>query len=76
MTQQTQDRYFTTVGNGPEHEVTKAEFVALERACGFHDTMGQPEEPATASFSSEQKGVKASGRIEYGTEHFATLSPR
>lgn len=49
-------RYFLT----EEREVTKEEFVAAERKAGFHNTMGQPLEPATASFSNG----KISGRTE------------
>lgn len=32
------------------HKVTKAEYVSEERAAGFYNTIGQPKEPATASF--------------------------
>lgn len=35
-----------------EHEVSKAEYVQAEREAGFHNTMGQPKEPGTASFSN------------------------
>lgn len=52
------DRYFLT----EEREVTKEEYVGAERHAGFHNTMGRPHEPATASFSAN--GV--SGRIRYG----------
>jgi hypothetical protein len=45
-------RYFVTYGDFPEREVTKREFVLAERMAGFHNTMGQPYEPATASFGS------------------------
>jgi len=31
-------------------EVTKAQYVAAERAAGFFNTMGQPDEPATSAF--------------------------
>lgn len=58
------DRYFI---KGPrdgdaEDEVTKSTFVAFERANGFHNTMGKPDEPGTASFH----GRYGSGRIRYG----------
>lgn len=33
-------------------QATKAEYVAAERSAGFHNTLGQPEEPATSSWSS------------------------
>lgn len=32
-------------------QVDKAEYVRIERLAGFRNTMGQPAEPATASFS-------------------------
>lgn len=35
-------------------EVTKEEYVNAERAAGFHNTMGQPDEPATASFGTSR----------------------
>jgi hypothetical protein len=31
-------------------KVTKATYVAAERAAGFYNTLGQPDEPATAAF--------------------------
>lgn len=34
-------------------EVTKEDWVAAERAEGFRNTMGQPKEPATSSFSGK-----------------------
>lgn len=45
-------RYFLGFGGQPLAEVSKAEFVAAERAAGFHNTMGRPDEPATAGFSN------------------------
>lgn len=53
-------RYFLSAGCR-EREVTKAEFVRAERKAGFRNTMGQPNEPATASFSNGT----VSGRVEY-----------
>lgn len=43
-------------------EVHKVVYVAVERNCGFHNTLGQPDEPATAAFSS-------------GPMHGTTLNP-
>lgn len=57
-------RYFLKYDDGPEQEVTKAEFVAEERRCGFRNTMGQPREPATAGFGAERYGVRIKGRVE------------
>jgi hypothetical protein len=45
-------RYFLTLGDGPQREVSMAEFVAVERAVGFHNTMGRPDLPATAGFGA------------------------
>lgn len=56
------ETYYLTVGDGPEREVSKAEFVSAERAAGFRNTMGQPSEPATAAFG----GHGVSGRVKYG----------
>lgn len=36
--------------------VTKEEYVAAERRNGFHNTMGFPGEPATASWSNSKTG--------------------
>lgn len=56
-------RYFISEGNEPDVEVTKAKFVAIERREGFHDTMGEPDEPATAGFGSNRHGEGIAGRI-------------
>lgn len=42
-------------------EVSKEVFVRAERAAGFRNTMGQPNEPATAGFF----GNGIHGRIRY-----------
>lgn len=39
-------------GETDYRQVSKKDFVELERACGFHNTMGRPLEPATGGFSS------------------------
>lgn len=62
-------RYFLTQpcscpGSPVEHEVSKADYVRAERASGFYNTLGQPDEPATAGFSRSKDGVRVSGRIE------------
>jgi hypothetical protein len=44
-------------------EVTKEEYVRAERAAGFHNTMGRPDEPATAGFSSSNYHKR--GRLRY-----------
>lgn len=56
-------RYFLQIGNEREREVTKAEFVSAERNAGFRNTMGQPDEPATAGFGNSRIGTR--GRVEY-----------
>lgn len=57
-------RYFVTedctCATPTEHEVSKAEFVSAERRAGFYNTLGQPDEPATHSFSNG----RISGRQE------------
>lgn len=57
-------RYFITSDDGEEQEVTKEKFVAIERAAGFHNTMGHPNEPATAGFSGRAHGHEIKGRTE------------
>ncbi|AXG66273.1 hypothetical protein SEA_ANNADREAMY_188 [Streptomyces phage Annadreamy] len=47
-------------------EVTKEEFVRAERAAGFHNTMGRPDEPATGGFSSSS--YRKRGRVRYITK--------
>lgn len=54
-------RYFLTYHLGEEREVTKDEYVRAERAVGFHNTLGQPHEPATSSFG----GASVRGRTVY-----------
>ncbi len=58
----TRDRYFVTTDERGEREVAKVEYVQAERNAGFHNTRGQPDEPATAGFGSGA----VRGRIEYG----------
>lgn len=54
-------RYFL---NGTE--VSKAEFVVAERSCGLNNTLGQPDEPATAGFSGWIDGKReVTGRVEW-----------
>jgi hypothetical protein len=47
-------------------EVTKEEYVRAERAAGFRNTLGRPEEPATAGFSSTN--YHKVGKVRYITE--------
>lgn len=56
-------RYYVTTDERGEREVDKAEFVNVERRAGFHNTLGQPDEPATGGFSSTNPPLR--GRIEY-----------
>ena len=56
-------RYWLTDGAESEREVSKEEWVAAERAAGFHNAMGRPEEPGTAAWSAGH----ISGRLEYVT---------
>jgi hypothetical protein len=58
-------RYFIrTRGASAWESVTKEEYVRHERSAGFHNTLGQPFEPATSLFSSTSYGYE--GRLEYG----------
>lgn len=59
------DRYYLTEGDSPEREVTKAEFISAERRAGFVNTMGEPDEPATAGFSGRAGDTEVSGRVVY-----------
>lgn len=54
-------RYYLRNETTDWREVTKAEYVQAERAAGFHNTLGQPHEPATHSFSA----ASVHGRTEY-----------
>lgn len=56
------DRYFLTIGDEPEKEVTKKEYIRAEQSAGFRSKFG-PDEVATASFSNSRQGI--SGSIEY-----------
>lgn len=54
-------RYLLSFGGAEPREVTKAEWVAAERAAGFINTMGRPDEPGTGGFGN---GL-IRGTIEY-----------
>ena len=58
-------KYFIKLGDSPWVQVTKAEFVSKERNAGFHNTMGQPDEPATGGFSGSPGGETISGKVRY-----------
>lgn len=45
------DRYWVSRDNEPWQEVDKAGWVSAERSAGFHDTLGQPNEPGTGGFT-------------------------
>ena len=58
-------RYFLKMAHQDKwDEVTKKQYVQAERAAGFRNTMGQPDEPATAGFSNGS----INGKIVYGGE--------
>jgi hypothetical protein len=61
------NKYFLSEDEGVTwEEVPKADFVSAERCAGFRNTMGLPDEPATAGFSSSPaygRGIK--GKVEY-----------
>lgn len=55
-------RYFLKADHEADFSVvTKEQFVRAERIAGFRNTMGQPNEPATAGFGG--RGIQ--GRVEY-----------
>jgi hypothetical protein len=54
-------RYLLSLGGADPREVTKAEWVAAERAAGFINTMGRPDEPGTGGFGNGY----IRGTIEY-----------
>jgi hypothetical protein len=57
--------YFIKLPGQELHQpVSKATFVAVERHCGFRNTMGEPDEPGTAGFGSPF----ADGRINDNSE--------
>lgn len=53
--------YLKAEWQSERQQVTKEEFVRAERRAGFHNTMGQPLEPATGGFSG--RGIE--GWVEY-----------
>jgi hypothetical protein len=59
------NRFYLTEGDGPEREVSKAEFVSVERRAGFVDTLGEHDEPATAGFGAATAGTEIRGRVAY-----------
>ena len=59
------DRYFLKTDWTNWKEVTKEQWVRAERSAGFHNTMGQPDEPGTGGFSAY--GVCGKLLYEYAT---------
>jgi len=57
-------KYLLKDGDGPWYEVSKRQWVMAERMAGFHNTMGQPNEPATSSWSCTNSHFNMSGKIE------------
>lgn len=56
--------YWVRWGDENWRQVSKDEYVRAERCAGFHNTMGFPDEPATAGFSSSSTGSgDISGRV-------------
>lgn len=47
------NRFWISTDNGATWtEVSKERYVEVERMAGFHNTLNQPDEPATSAFSS------------------------
>lgn len=44
-------RYYLTLLDGPEREVTRGDFIEAERSAGFYSKFG-PDHPATGGFSN------------------------
>ncbi len=54
----------------PPEQVTKSKWVSAERAAGFRNTMGKPDEPATGSFSGEGiRGFTRSSPLVHDTAY-------
>jgi len=60
-----QVRYYVAFDGEPWQRVDKAGFVFAERAAGFHNTLGEAGEPATAGFGWIEGGREIKGKIEY-----------
>ena len=58
MSDQRKTLYFIREGDGPWRAVSKQSWVNAERRADFHNTMGQPTEPATGGFSG--RGIQGS----------------
>ena len=58
-------RYYLSYDREPWRRVSKAEFVATERACDFTNTLGEADEPATAGFGFVKGSREIKGKIEY-----------
>lgn len=56
--------YLLKDGDGDWYEVSKRQWVLAERMAGFHNTMGEPNEPATATWSVNKRGLNMAGKIE------------
>lgn len=54
--------YFLRYDNGPWENVSKQDWVRAERAAGFVNTLGRPDEPGTASFGSTVGDRHVDGR--------------
>lgn len=63
------DRFWLRFDGGPWSEVDKETFVRHERFHGFRNTMGQPNEPATSSFTANKNGVEVQGITRYLDDH-------
>jgi hypothetical protein len=47
-------------------EVDKETWIAAERAAGFHNTMGQPNEPSTSYWGNTKPGLTYHyGKLDY-----------
>jgi len=60
------NKYFIATDDWPWVETNKESYVRAERRAGFRNTLGMPDEPATAAWSSSgPDGHTVRGKIEY-----------
>lgn len=63
-------KYYLQLGDRPENEVTKEEYIAMERVAGFRSKFG-PDHVATSAFSAG--GVNGCVRYELRDLHDGAL---
>lgn len=51
--------------NGPWECVSKEAYVQAERSADLHNSMGEPDEPATSAFSNTRNGRTVRGMMGF-----------